>query len=88
MTRTISPLKAWPIYFEAIVLGRKTFEIRRNDRYFQEGDRVTLLEWDPGTGKYTGREIMIEIRYVCDLGPVGLHGYVGMSIVPMADGMG
>jgi hypothetical protein len=27
--------------------GSKTFEVRKNDRGFQPGDTVELLEWDP-----------------------------------------
>ncbi|MBS1771190.1 MAG: DUF3850 domain-containing protein [Acidobacteria bacterium] len=33
-------------YFQAIRDGRKTFEIRYNDRGFNAGDTVTLKEYD------------------------------------------
>ena len=38
-------LKIYPKYFEAILDGKKTFEIRKNDRYFHVGDRIVLKEW-------------------------------------------
>lgn len=40
-------LKIWPQYFCRVVDGSKTFEIRKNDRGFQPGDTVKLMEYDP-----------------------------------------
>lgn len=40
-------LKIWPQYYEAVRDGRKTFEIRKNDRGFQAGDMVELKWFDP-----------------------------------------
>lgn len=40
-------LKIWPQFFEAVKSGVKTFELRVNDREFQTGDMVRLVEWDP-----------------------------------------
>jgi len=40
-------LKIWPQYFYHVKRGTKTFEIRNNDRGFQQGDTVTLREWNP-----------------------------------------
>lgn len=48
-------LKIYPKYFEAILDGKKTFEIRKDDRDFQVGDSIVLKEWD--NIKYSGREI-------------------------------
>lgn len=58
-------LKILPAYYEAVLSGDKTFEIRFNDdRGFQKGDSVLLLEISPPDGLYTGRELLIKITYV------------------------
>ena len=56
--------KIYPKYFQAILDGRKSFEIRLNDFDIQEGDTLVLKEWDKETGNYTGRELEREIGYV------------------------
>lgn len=43
----IHQLKIWPCYYQAVESGDKTFEVRNNDRAFQKGDTVELLEFDP-----------------------------------------
>lgn len=40
-------LKIWPQYYNRVKDGSKTFEIRENDRGFQQGDSVLLREYDP-----------------------------------------
>jgi hypothetical protein len=40
-------LKCWPDFFDAIASGRKPFEVRKNDRGYQAGDRLILRKWDP-----------------------------------------
>jgi len=48
-------LKTYPSEFEAILSGRKTFEMRYNDRDFAEGDFLVLEEWDPTPTVYMPR---------------------------------
>jgi hypothetical protein len=67
---TIHELKCWPEYFEPLVQGKKTAEIRKNDRDFKVGDRLLLREWDPNKhshGWYTGRYTVRTITHVLDL---------------------
>ena len=54
-------LKTWPEFFQVIVDGQRNFEIRKNDRGFQSGDRVILKEWNLETMEYTGREMVFKI---------------------------
>ena len=48
--------KTWPEYFEAIISGKKKYELRLNDFEVEEGDILLLEEWDPKTKSYTGRQ--------------------------------
>ena len=58
--------------FQAVVSGAKTWEIRKNDRGFQVGDRLRLLETEftgqeIAAGKplvFTGREQVKMVSYV------------------------
>lgn len=68
-------LKIDPQYFEAIADGRKTFEIRKNDRNYKVGDRLVLREYDSSIFKcahtcdchrYTGKEIKCAVSYITD----------------------
>ena len=65
-------LKTWPEYFEAVVDGSKTFEVRDNDRGYRVGDTLLLKEWAPHKtavgGRYTGREVEVTVTYVLDDG--------------------
>ena len=58
----IHELKIYPKYFEKVLDGTKTFEVRKNDRGFQVGDTVILKEFD--NIKHSGREIQAEITYI------------------------
>jgi hypothetical protein len=57
-------LKTRPEFFQAAWIGDKTFEVRKNDRDFRERDEVTLVEFQPETNDYSGREIHGVIRYL------------------------
>jgi hypothetical protein len=76
----IHELKTWPEYFKTVVDGRKTFELRKNDRGFRTMDRLILREWDPETGEYTGDSIHADVTYVIDKGPWLTPGYCCMGI--------
>ena len=57
-------LKIWPQWFDAVNSGKKTFEIRRDDRGFEVGDKIVLEEFRNGTGEYTGRNLESIITYI------------------------
>ena len=56
--------KVWPKYFQAILDGRKNFELRLADFDIKEGDVLILREWDPAKKEYTGRVAEKEAMYV------------------------
>ena len=56
--------KIWPEYFQQVLDGKKTFELRLNDFEINEGDTLLLREWDPNTKEYTGREVERKVGYV------------------------
>ena len=47
--------KAWPEFFQKIINGDKTFELRLADFECKPGDTLVLREWKPETKEYTGR---------------------------------
>ena len=60
----IHELKTNPGSFHAILTGTKTFEVRRYDRDFQNGDLLRLREIEEMTHDYTGREIVVLITFM------------------------
>ena len=55
-------LKCWPQYFQAIVSGTKTYELRREgNRHFAAGDVLIMKEYDPETHAFTGRTCTCEV---------------------------
>ncbi|WP_157456406.1 DUF3850 domain-containing protein [Carnobacterium maltaromaticum] len=76
---TIHELKIAPCYYEEVIAYRKTFEIRKNDRNFQVGDRVLLNEYVDGI--YTGNSMLFKITYITDYGQI--NGYCVFSIYPV-----
>lgn len=75
-------LKTLPEYFQALLSGDKTFEVRRNDRNFKVGDRLQLQEYDADTGEYTGMEITRLVTYVL-ANEYAPPGHVIMGLKPM-----
>ena len=51
-------------YFEAILEGRKTFELRLADFKCKPGDTLVLKEQKQGTREFTGREKEFDITYI------------------------
>jgi len=82
-------LKCHPHFFAAISEGKKTFEIRRNDRDYRVGDRLDLREYDPTFGNTGKRLPLFEVVYVMTAEdfPAILPGFVimGLREVPVVD---
>jgi hypothetical protein len=80
----IHELKTFTQFFQPILDGYKTFEIRLNDRDFHVGDLIILSEIDPDNCLDTGRKSAFRITYILtsdDFHGIS-HGYVCMSIIP------
>lgn len=77
----IHHLKTWPEYFEKVLSGKKRFELRKDDRNFEEGDYLVLREYDPIKNRYTGRRCPVVVEYLLKGGQFGIEeGNVCMSI--------
>lgn len=84
-------VKSWPDNFAAVVAGRKTFEIRRDDRAppYTCGDLIELQEWrPPSEGEpepsqvygFTGRRSLHLIGYV-SRGPTVAPGWCAFELI-------
>lgn len=93
---TAHTLKTWPTFFQAVWDGRKTYEVRLDDRGYQAGDTVMLAEWDrkvpcscigsdhvDDCAKFTGREVTARIGFVTASTPPrgSQRGFVGNGYV-------
>ena len=68
---TVHELKTWPGQFRDVAAGRKTFEVRRDDRGFAVGDRLVLREWDLPEERYTGRQLTVRVSHLLRGGEFG-----------------
>lgn len=98
---TTHDLKVWPVYFERLLDGTKTFDVRKDDRNYQAGDILILREWQPelvgiqalvaafapDSIRYTGRQITRRVGFVAKDRMFGLNltGYAVMSLLPVDD---
>lgn len=78
MSRQFHYLKILPQYYMDVESGRKTFEIRFNDRGYKVGDILHLQEFCGG--EYTGRELNREVCYIVDDPEYCKEGFVVLGI--------
>lgn len=76
----VHKVKIRPEYYEPVMNGKKTFEVRYNDRDYQVGDALLLREWDESG--YSGGESLFDISYVLKDFDAIKQGYVILSIMP------
>ncbi|WP_148716827.1 DUF3850 domain-containing protein [Chitinolyticbacter meiyuanensis] len=71
-------LKIRPVWFRLQREGLKPFEVRRDDRDFQVGDRLLLREITEGLmPEYTGQTLLVEVTCALDDSVPGIQrGYV------------
>ena len=93
MGRRTHFLKTLAPYYDAVKAGMKTFEVRKDDRGFQKGDRVVLVRttghysrdksiiYDAENGKYVSDKLEFDIGWVLTGGQFGLEpGFVAFSL--------
>lgn len=74
-------LKILPEYYSRVATGQKTFEIRRNDRDFQTGDKLYLREWSVEEGNYTERApLVMSVQYTSTFNQE--DGWIVLGIAP------
>lgn len=77
-------LKTLNPFFEDVFYNRKDFEVRENDRNFQVGDRVQLIEIvQEGSPQ---RYVIKEIKYILPGGQFGIvPGWVVLGLKELTD---
>ncbi|WGM47699.1 hypothetical protein KOAAANKH_02581 [Brevundimonas sp. NIBR10] len=86
-------LKTWPVPFDAVASGLKTWELRLNDRDYQVGDTLHLFRFDPDQARFTDGEIKGVVTWMLTGPAFGLpEGYCIMTLAaapsPEAEGAG
>ena len=75
----IRKLKILPQYFNDVLSGYKSFELRKDDRDYKVGDKLQLMEWDK---EFTDRSCIRDVIYILrDVEKYGLKkGFVILGI--------
>lgn len=68
-------------WFDDVAEGRKTFELRKNDREYQVGDILELMEFDDG--RYSGRMTRCRVTYMLEKVDGLAEGYCILGTVRM-----
>ena len=76
----IHELKTIQPYFDDVVNGVKTFEVRKHDRDFKVGDELILREYNLESNTYSGKNVHMEITYILDSENYCKEGYVVLGI--------
>ena len=78
----IHVVKCKHTYFEQVVTGAKKFEVRNNDRNYQQGDVFIMqeIEDEDGPAVYTGRFIVCKILYILENFEGLAPGFVAFTI--------
>lgn len=77
---TTHELRSWTDFFEPLITGEKMFDVRLNDRKFNVGDTLRIMEFDDKKGRLTGREIVRKVTYI-------LRNDLGSSAIPPLRGL-
>lgn len=70
MKKPVHQIRLASMYFNDVVSGKKSFELRKNDRNYKIGDILEMLEFNDG--RHTGRTVKAEVTYM-------LEDYTGLT---------
>lgn len=76
MSRKHHKIKISPEFFWQVFKGEKTFQIRKNDRDYRTGDKISFYEFDGHA--YTGYALSADIGFMTDFKQQ--QGYIVFSI--------
>lgn len=68
----VHELKTLNPFFEDVWSGLKDFEVRKNDRDYQIGDRLKLIEYGE-IRDYRPRYVLKDVKYILKGGQFGLQ---------------
>lgn len=68
--RKVHQIRLASMYFDDVVSGKKSFELKKNDRGYKEGDFLEMMEFKDG--KNTGRTVRVLVTYL-------LEDYTGLE---------
>lgn len=88
-------LKTLTHFYDAVLAGFKTFEVRFNDRDFRIGDFLLLIDYHPDGDNY-GREMFKQVTYIftggaqpstnrAEVENVVTEGWVVMGLAPVPE---
>jgi len=83
----IHDLKIWPEFFDDVDTGRKSFELRRNDRNYQVGEILKLREWAPQNKEYSGRVTYKQINHIMRFADLGSDILTTLGLNPRPSSM-
>jgi len=81
----IHTLKTLAVFFEEIISENKTFEIREDDRGYEVGDYLKLIEIEVDEEnpdhpiKHTGRKAAVKVTYITDFKQQKNHVVMGIK---------
>ena len=83
----LQELKVLEKYYNDILIGKKTFEVRKNDRDYQVGDELVLYPCNNvGIINIRLKPLRLKVSFVLQGGQYGIEkGYVVMATKLMRD---
>lgn len=78
-------LKVWPVFFDKLADGSKTFETRYADRDYDIGDELELCEFNPMLAEFSGRPAVLRrVTYILRGPAFGVErGWCVMALQPL-----